>query len=91
MAFVPADRYVVQVRDYYRRKGIAPSKRIPVPPQPFLYVRYKCLAGFTLLDQVDTLFCSNKTWGLTRPVCMPNGLDECRHVDYNFIRYYYYF
>lgn len=73
MAFVPPDNLKRLIRQYYRQLGKHIPKNTTFNAHPFLFVKYQCDYGYELEDEVDMMFCRNKQWVHTRPVCRGLG------------------
>uniref|UniRef100_A0A183G3Q2 Protein-tyrosine-phosphatase n=1 Tax=Heligmosomoides polygyrus TaxID=6339 RepID=A0A183G3Q2_HELPZ len=85
MAFVPPDNLRRLVVQYYRQQGKLMPKNVTFSPRSFLFVKYHCDFGYEMIDEIDTLFCHQKTWVNTLPVCRGKGLCEvnnggCSHT-----------
>uniref|UniRef100_A0A0R3PSV6 protein-tyrosine-phosphatase n=1 Tax=Angiostrongylus costaricensis TaxID=334426 RepID=A0A0R3PSV6_ANGCS len=85
MAFVPPDNLRRLIVQYYRQQGKLIPKNITFSPKTkvafdlfrsFLFVKYHCDFGYEMIDEVDTLFCHQKSWIHTVPVCRGKGLCE---------------
>lgn len=78
MAFVPPDNLNRLVRQYYRQLGQHLHKNESVLNlehiKSFLFVKYHCEYGYEMIDEVDTMYCKNKRWILTNPVCRGKSL-----------------
>lgn len=78
MAFVPPDNLNRLIRQYYRQMGKPLHKNDSVllhgEVKSFLFVKYHCEHGYEMLDEADTMFCQNKSWVLTKPVCRGKGI-----------------
>ncbi|CAD6185909.1 unnamed protein product [Caenorhabditis auriculariae] len=90
MAFVPPDNLRRLVIQYYRQQGKHMPKNATFSPKSFLFVKYHCDYGYEMIDEVDTMFCQDKQWVLTQPVCRGKGLcaennGGCSHtcISYN--------
>lgn len=73
MAFVPPDNLRRLIRQYYRQLGKPIPADTKFSPQSFLFVKYKCEFGYEFVDEIDTMYCQNKQWVLTPPVCRGKG------------------
>ncbi|KAK6743874.1 hypothetical protein RB195_010896 [Necator americanus] len=76
MAFVPPDNLRRLIVQYYRQQGKLMPKNMTLTPKSFLFVKYHCDFGYEMIDEVDTLFCHQKSWVNTLPVCRGKGLCE---------------
>lgn len=74
MAFVPPDNLRRLIRQYYRQIGKPIPADTKFSPQSFLFVKYKCEFGYEFVDEIDTMFCQDKQWVLTAPICRGKGL-----------------
>lgn len=74
MAFVPPDNLRRLIIQYYRQSGRPIPKDVKFSPKSFLFVKYHCDFGYELVDEVDTMFCHDKTWVNTPPVCRGKGV-----------------
>uniref|UniRef100_A0A914EG12 protein-tyrosine-phosphatase n=1 Tax=Acrobeloides nanus TaxID=290746 RepID=A0A914EG12_9BILA len=89
MAFVPPDNLRRLIRQFYRQQGQSVPKDMKFTLKSFLFVKYHCEFGYELVDEIDTMFCQNKQWVLTEPVCRGKGLCEvnnggCSHSCLSF-------
>uniref|UniRef100_A0AC35F5C1 Uncharacterized protein n=1 Tax=Panagrolaimus sp. PS1159 TaxID=55785 RepID=A0AC35F5C1_9BILA len=89
MAFVPPDNLRRLIRQYYRQLGKPIPADTKFSPQSFLFVKYKCEFGYEFVDEIDTMYCQNKQWVLTPPVCRGKGPCEqdnggCSHSCLSF-------
>jgi hypothetical protein len=73
MAFVPPDNLRRLIRQFYRQQGQSVPKDMKFTLKSFLFVKYHCEYGYDLVDEIDTMFCQNKQWVLTEPVCRGKG------------------
>ncbi|ETN76804.1 fibronectin type III domain protein [Necator americanus] len=80
MAFVPPDNLRRLIVQYYRQQGKLMPKNMTLTPKSFLFVKYHCDFGYEMIDEVDTLFCHQKSWVNTLPVCRGKG--ELSPQDY---------
>ncbi|EPB66031.1 fibronectin type III domain protein, partial [Ancylostoma ceylanicum] len=85
MAFVPPDNLRRLIVQYYRQQGKLMPKNMTFTPKSFLFVKYHCDFGYEMIDEIDTLFCHEKSWVNTLPVCRGKGLCEadnggCSHT-----------
>ncbi|PIO65241.1 fibronectin type III domain protein [Teladorsagia circumcincta] len=69
MAFVPPDNLRRLIVQYYRQQGKLMPKNVTFSPKSFLFVKYHCDFGYEMVDEIDTLFCHQKTWVNTLPMC----------------------
>ncbi|KIH67695.1 immunoglobulin I-set domain protein [Ancylostoma duodenale] len=69
MAFVPPDNLRRLIVQYYRQQGKLMPKNMTFTPKSFLFVKYHCDFGYEMIDEIDTLFCHEKSWVNTLPVC----------------------
>nr|CAD2207383.1 unnamed protein product [Meloidogyne enterolobii] len=91
MAFVPPDNLKRLIRQYYRNHG-KPYPRNETElysPRSFLFVKYGCDPGYELQDEADTMFCRDRVWVQTPPICKGKGLCEldnggCSHSCISF-------
>ncbi|KAI1721109.1 fibronectin type III domain-containing protein [Ditylenchus destructor] len=93
MAFVPPDNLERLIRQYYRQLGKPLHKNESAldtdRAKSFLFVKYQCEYGYEMVDEIDTMFCKDKQWILTSPVCRGKGLCEqenggCSHSCLSF-------
>lgn len=77
MAFVPPDNLERLIRQYYRQLGKPLHKNESAldtdRAKSFLFVKYQCEYGYEMVDEIDTMFCKDKQWILTSPVCRGKG------------------
>uniref|UniRef100_A0A1I7U3G2 Ig-like domain-containing protein n=1 Tax=Caenorhabditis tropicalis TaxID=1561998 RepID=A0A1I7U3G2_9PELO len=90
MAFVPPDNLRRLIIQYYRQQGKHQPKNVTFSPKSFLFVKYHCDYGYEMVDEVDTMFCQDKQWVMTPPMCRGQGLcaadnGGCSHtcISYN--------
>nr|CDJ87242.1 Immunoglobulin I-set domain containing protein [Haemonchus contortus] len=69
MAFVPPDNLRRLIVQYYRQQGKLMPKNVTFSPKSFLFVKYHCDFGYEMVDEIDTLFCHQKSWVNTLPMC----------------------
>uniref|UniRef100_A0A158QMD6 Fibronectin type-III domain-containing protein n=1 Tax=Haemonchus placei TaxID=6290 RepID=A0A158QMD6_HAEPC len=73
MAFVPPDNLRRLIVQYYRQQGKLMPKNVTFSPKSFLFVKYHCDFGYEMVDEIDTLFCHQKSWVNTLPMCRGKG------------------
>ncbi|KAL7078114.1 hypothetical protein ACQ4LE_002173 [Meloidogyne hapla] len=91
MAFVPPDNLKRLIRQYYRNRG-KPYPRNETElfsARSFLFVKYGCEPGYELQDEADIMFCRDRVWVQTPPICKGKGLCEvdnggCSHSCISF-------
>lgn len=76
MAYVPANNLKRLIRNYYRQLKKPMPKELDLGDKAFLIVQYQCDSGYRLIDEIDSMFCSNKIWVSTQPVCRGTGAYE---------------
>uniref|UniRef100_A0A914L7B6 Ig-like domain-containing protein n=1 Tax=Meloidogyne incognita TaxID=6306 RepID=A0A914L7B6_MELIC len=78
MAFVPPDNLKRLIRQYYRNHGKPyPRNETEIySARSFLFVKYGCDPGYELQDEADTMFCRDRVWVQTPPICKGKGLCE---------------
>ncbi|VDK87367.1 unnamed protein product [Litomosoides sigmodontis] len=76
MAFVPPDNLRRLVRQYYRQKGLPIPRNMTVSKNSFLFALYECDYGYEFVDEVNSMFCTDRRWVITPPKCRGKGLCE---------------
>ncbi|CAG9535199.1 unnamed protein product, partial [Cercopithifilaria johnstoni] len=76
MAFVPPDNLRRLVRQYYRQKSLPIPQNTTFSKNSFLFALYECDYGYEFVDEVNSMFCSNRQWVITPPKCRGKGLCE---------------
>lgn len=76
MAFVAPDDLERLIKQYYRQNQQPIPKEINYKINAYLFAKYKCDFGYELVDEVDTVFCSNRKWVTALPECRGKG--ACR-------------
>ncbi|KAK6029996.1 fibronectin type III domain protein, partial [Ostertagia ostertagi] len=80
MAFVPPDNLRRLIVQYYRQQGKLMPKNVTFSPKSFLFVKYHCDFGYEMVDEIDTLFCHQKTWVNTLPMCRGKRLNRFQRL-----------
>ncbi|KAI6201744.1 hypothetical protein M3Y96_00874900 [Aphelenchoides besseyi] len=76
MAFVAPDDLQRLIKQYYRQNHQPIPKDINYKINAYLFARYRCDYGYEMVDEVDTVFCSNRKWVTVMPECRGKG--PCR-------------
>uniref|UniRef100_A0A1I7ST69 Ig-like domain-containing protein n=1 Tax=Bursaphelenchus xylophilus TaxID=6326 RepID=A0A1I7ST69_BURXY len=79
MAFVAPDDLQRLIKQYYRQNQQPIPKDLNYNLKPYLFARYRCDYGYELVDEVDTVFCSDRQWVKTLPECRGKG--PCAHEN----------
>uniref|UniRef100_A0AAF5I0P7 Uncharacterized protein n=1 Tax=Strongyloides stercoralis TaxID=6248 RepID=A0AAF5I0P7_STRER len=80
LAYFPLSNLQRLIKQYYRQQGKQMPKNLKLGSSysgkdSFLYAKYECNEGYEMIDEVDVMFCYNRQWVRTPPVC--RGLGGC--------------
>uniref|UniRef100_A0A0N5CG51 EGF-like domain-containing protein n=1 Tax=Strongyloides papillosus TaxID=174720 RepID=A0A0N5CG51_STREA len=81
LAYFPLTNLQRLIKQYYRQQGKQMPKNLQLgsptysKKDSFLYAKYECNEGYEMIDEVDVMFCYNRQWVRTPPVC--RGLGAC--------------
>ncbi|CEF66897.1 Down syndrome cell adhesion molecule-like protein 1 [Strongyloides ratti] len=80
LAYFPLTNLQRLIKQYYRQQGKQMPKNLKLGSsysgkESFLYAKYECNEGYEMIDEVDVMFCYNRQWVRTPPVC--RGLNAC--------------